>query len=270
MTMTKQTMKPRITASDIRAAMLKKWCEPEWAVMWEVSNGTGARGGIRYADAIMMSLWPSRGLELHGVEIKVTKHDWRKEAADPTKAETIAAYCDRWWVHTPPGIVDLTELPPAWGLREWTGKQWNTVKDAERTDAKPMDRTFLAALLRRNDEGMKRHARDMLEAERAVIERQFNNRVELRIKQATREHESLTCAVNTFAAQTGLDIRQSAWGAWGFDSTAPLINALKGRDIDWTIQAVKSMSTQLKQLTDRIEPAIEAMEALKGKTDGSA
>ena len=45
-------------------------------------------------DAVIMSLWPSRGLELHGVEIKVSRADWKREAADPAKAEAIAAYCD--------------------------------------------------------------------------------------------------------------------------------------------------------------------------------
>jgi hypothetical protein len=256
-----------ITAADIRAAMLKKWAAPEWATMWEVNNGTGINGGRRYADAIMMSLWPSRGLELHGVEIKVRKSDWKREAADPTKAELIAAYCDRWWIHTPPGIVDLTELPPAWGLREWSGRQWKTIKEAERTEARPMDRAFLAALLRRNDEAQKKHARDMLEVERARMEQQFRDRVETRIRQANRDHESLKCAVNTFAAQTGLDIRQSSWGGWDFEAVAPVINALKGRDLAWVQSTLEGTHRQLTDLCGRMETAKKALDELKGKTD---
>ena len=73
-----------LKASDIRAAMSKRWAAPEWAIMWEVAEGTGARGG-RYADAVMMSLWPSRGLELHGVEIKISRADWKREAFDPQR-----------------------------------------------------------------------------------------------------------------------------------------------------------------------------------------
>lgn len=145
----------RLKASDIRTAMTKRWSAPEWAIMWEVGEGTGARSG-RYADAVMMSLWPSRGLELHGVEIKISRSDWRREAQDPAKAEAIAKYCDRWWVHTPEGVVDdLSDMPPAWGLREWTGKQWRTVREAEKTKAAPVTRHFLAAMLRRGDELMK-------------------------------------------------------------------------------------------------------------------
>ena len=127
--------------------MSKRWCEPQWSIMWEVGEGTGAMSG-RYADAVMMSLWPSRGLELHGVEIKISRAYWKREAADPSKAEAIARYCDRWWIHTSPGIVDdLSDLPPAWGLREFDGKNWSTIREAEKTAADPIDRPFLASLL---------------------------------------------------------------------------------------------------------------------------
>ncbi len=85
-----------LRAADIRAGMATRWAAPEYAIMWEVADATGARHS-RLADAVMMSLWPSRGLELHGVEIKVSRADWRREALTPQKAEKIAAYCDRWW-----------------------------------------------------------------------------------------------------------------------------------------------------------------------------
>lgn len=159
-------MTGKIKASDIRSAMDKSWRAPEWAIMWEVGEATGAMSG-RYADAVMMSLWPSRGLELHGVEIKVSRSDWKREAADPSKAEAIARFCDRWWVHTSPGVVDdVASMPPAWGLREWDGKRWKVVKDAERTDAAPISRPFLAAMLRRADGAMRAMVKDaMREAE---------------------------------------------------------------------------------------------------------
>ena len=145
----------KITATDIRTAMVKQFNSQEYAIMWEVANATGTNVR-RYADAVIMSLWPSRGLELHGVEIKVNRHDWLKEAQDPTKAEEIAKFCDRWWVHTSPNIVrDVSELPPMWGLREYDGKQWKTIKQAERTEAQSITRGFLASLLRRADGPMR-------------------------------------------------------------------------------------------------------------------
>ena len=88
-----------LTAADICVGLRKRYIAPEWALLFNVANGTGARQ-YRYADAIGMSLYPSRGLEIHGFEVKISKSDWKREAADPEKAETIAAYCDRWWVVT--------------------------------------------------------------------------------------------------------------------------------------------------------------------------
>lgn len=204
----------RITATDIRQAMLKTFAAPEWAVMWEVSNATGAvRGKQRYADAVMMSLWPSRGLELHGVEIKVSRSDWKREAADPSKAEAIAAYCDRWWVFVAPGVIhDVAEIPPNWGAREWDGKRWKTLQEASRNaDMIPCDRRFLAALLRRGDEAERRRiddeVRKSVDAARAEIDR--------RVKDAVDRHTKLNAGagewIEKFEAETGLDIR-SKWG----------------------------------------------------------
>ncbi len=182
----------KMKAGDIRAAMAKRWTAPEWAIMWEVGQGTGSMSGRR-ADAVMMSLWPSRGLELHGVEIKVTRSDWKREAADPTKAEAIARYCHRWWVHTPEGVIDdISEMPPAWGLREWTGKKWVTRKEAEKREPEPLSYAFLAAMLRRSDEGAKALARAATEAERqalisqrAKVQEDFHARVQSEVERRT-------------------------------------------------------------------------------------
>ena len=165
------SVKP-ITASDIRRGMSKRWAAPEYAVMWEVGEATGAVRG-RSADAVIMSLWPSRGLELHGVEIKVSRSDWKREAADPSKAEAIARFCDRWWIHTAPGVVDdLSDLPPAWGLREFDGSKWKTIREADLTAATPITRGFLAALLRRADGTMRDMIRDATSEGRDEIERE--------------------------------------------------------------------------------------------------
>lgn len=175
--MSGRVLKPaRITATDIRSGMLKRWAQPEYAVMWEVANGTGYNVR-RWADAIIMSLWPSRGLELHGVEIKVSRADWKREALDPQKAEEVGQFCDRWWVHTSPGVVDdLSDMPPAWGLREFDGKSWVTRKEAEKTEAKPITHLFLAAMLRRADNTM----RAMIEEARREAERGLQGQAEQR------------------------------------------------------------------------------------------
>lgn len=164
----------KVTAADSRHAMSKRWAAPEYAVMWEVGEATGLTRG-RSADAVIMSLWPSRGLELHGVEIKVSRSDWKREAADPTKAEAIAKFCDRWWLHTAPGVVDdLSDLPPRWGLREFDGAKWKTVREADITEAAHVTRGFLAALLRRADGAMRQMIQDATREGRDEIEREID------------------------------------------------------------------------------------------------
>ncbi len=193
----------KITAIDIRHAMSKRWAAPEWALMWEVGEATGAMAK-RYADAVMMSLWPSRGLELHGVEIKISRADWRREAADPGKAEAVARYCDRWWIHTAPGVVDdLSDVPPTWGLREFDGKSWKTVREAEKTPAEAISRPFLAALLRRADGMMRamieesaREGQEKMMAEAEENRKRWREEIEKGVQRRT---ESLAYAADNIA-----------------------------------------------------------------------
>lgn len=201
-----------LKADDIRVAMKNRWTAPEWAIMWEVNQGTGVQAG-RSADAMMMSLWPSRGLELHGVEIKVSRSDWKREAKDPTKAETIAKFCDRWWIHTPENVVDdLSDLPPAWGLREWSGKRWKTIREAEKTSAEPISRTFLAALLRRSEGAtnlfireQNKTAHEEVEALRKELREKFQSDIQNEVDRRTQRYIRLQEAVVEFERITGRD-----------------------------------------------------------------
>ena len=204
--------KPIIKTGDIQAAMAKKWVAPEYAIMWEVGEGTGAMGG-RYADAVIMSLWPSRGLELHGIEIKVTRADWKREAADPTKAEAIAKYCHRWYIHTPPGVVqDLSELPPAWGLREWDGRCWRTIREAGLRVPEPITYRFLAAMMRRADNAMARMVQEAAESAREAAqqaiqkeEETYARRVEAAVERRTRSLSAREAELDAFNKAFGND-----------------------------------------------------------------
>src|SRR5579872_7207544 len=119
-----------------------------WAFLPKVRNGTGWKRSARTADAIAMSLWPSRGLHLYGFEVKVDRGDWLRELNDPAKAEDIFAFCDFWYVVAPAGIVERAELPKTWGLMEIEKDLRETVT-APHLTAKPVDNLFLASLLRK-------------------------------------------------------------------------------------------------------------------------
>lgn len=248
--------KKMITSPDITAAMLRRWTAPEWAIMWEVGEGTGARSG-RYADAVMMSLWPSRGLEVHGVEIKVSRADWRREAADPSKAEAVARFCDRWWVHTAPGVVDdLSDVPPAWGLREWDGKTWKTLREAEKTPAEPITRTFLAALLRRADGAM-----------RTLVSETMREAREKEIAEAEKRREHFAASVAAAVERKTRALQESAANVAAFEEAFG-----RGSARDWSVNhaalgaAARALSECGSQgfgpLSERLRKAADEIDAI--------
>jgi hypothetical protein len=125
-----------------------------WAFLPKVRNGTGFQAIARTADALAMSLWPSRGLDVYGFEVKVYRADWLRELNNPQKAEEIFSFCDYWYIVTPPGIVVKEELPKTWGLLEIAGTVLRAKVEAPKLSPKPVDRLFLAALLRKVTENM--------------------------------------------------------------------------------------------------------------------
>ncbi len=251
------TLKTKLSATQVRQAMSKRWAAPEYAVMWEVGRATGAVSHQRYADAVIMSLWPSRGLELHGVEIKVSRSDWRREAADPAKAEAIAAYCDRWWVHTGPGVIqDTSELPPMWGAREFDGRAWRTIKEAEKTEAKVCDRVFLAALLRRAD-GESRWQIDQQAREiAAAAVKAADAQIEGEIARRSRNSQIAEQKIADFEAASGLSFRDFMLG--DAKTIGALVKAVNAVGINKAYGGVNTILNTMRGLVGTLEAAIAA------------
>lgn len=92
----------------------------EYAFMRQLRNDAGFKA-TRSFDGAAVSLWPSRGFELHIFEVKVTKSDWRHELAQPDKAEDACSIADRFTVVAPRGVIDPAEVPVTWGHIEAYG-----------------------------------------------------------------------------------------------------------------------------------------------------
>lgn len=137
----------KITAAHMRRGLRKHFPTGRCAIAFEVAQSTGF-GANRHIDAVAMDLWPSHGLGLHAIEIKVERSDWRRELKDPAKAEQLARFCQFFWVAAPPGVVPVEELPPAWGLLEGGEFGMRVVKRADKTKAEPVTPEFLAAIFR--------------------------------------------------------------------------------------------------------------------------
>lgn len=105
-----------MTAAHIINALSARYKAPEYAFLTEVRNSVGFSSKVRTADAMAMSLWPSRGLYMTGFEVKVSRTDWKKELEQPEKAEELARFCRLWFVACPDKMIDKDEVPPGWGL----------------------------------------------------------------------------------------------------------------------------------------------------------
>lgn len=181
-----------MSAKLIQALLRDRYPEREWALAFEVSDTPGSPN--RYADAIAMNLWPSRGLSIHGFEFKVNRSDWLKELKSPEKAEVIAKYCDHWWVVTTQGIVKPSELPPLWGLMEVGGDRLVVVKEAPKKESAPISREFLASLFRRQSK-----------ADQGLIDLEVQRRLDPRIKRLDAEVER---RVREGVAQGAIELAQ--------------------------------------------------------------
>lgn len=175
--------KPRtpksVTAFEMNVSLAKHFAHPVYGIVFEVAKATGF-GANRHIDALAMGLWPSRGMEIVAIEVKVSRSDFRRELKQPEKAEELAQFCDRFYIASPEGMIGLNELPPNWGLleRRESGAIMET-KPALRLDAKPVSRNLLAAVMRAAN-----RPRSVEETNAAVaaIKQEHDDRVEAEVQ----------------------------------------------------------------------------------------
>jgi len=137
-----------LTTPEVMTALAEIYRGSAWTFLPQVRSATGWHRE-RTADAIAMSVWPSRGLHLYGFEVKVSRSDWLKELRSPEKADEICGFCDFWYVVIGDShIVQAGELPPTWGLIAPDGKKLAVVKEAPKLNPKPIDAPLLASILR--------------------------------------------------------------------------------------------------------------------------
>lgn len=139
----------KLTTEETMRALAAMYKGSAWTFLPQVRSATGWHRQ-RTADAIAMSVWPSRGLHLYGFEVKVSRSDWLKELRTPEKADEICAFCDFWYVVVgDPWIVQQGELPPTWGLIVPASKDKLCIKrEAPKLQPKPIDAYLLASILR--------------------------------------------------------------------------------------------------------------------------
>lgn len=237
----------------VQAALKQRFAAPEWALMFEVANGTGAHIR-RYADAVAMNLYPSRGLELHGVEIKVSRSDWQRELKNPEKAETIFRYCDRWWIVAPAGIVAKAELPPTWGLLEFNGGKLTQAVAAPTLQPEPLTRHFIAAMMRRSSEADHALVDAMVARNLAALRERDKEHTDREIERRTRDAEKKLEKVRQIEAAAGISLTD-------WDATPELglaIKAIRAAGLSKTWGGLQSLVDGLKRHADGVQAQIDA------------
>jgi len=194
--------------TDLHAAMKLRHPPEAWCLMWEVAEATGG-SGTRRADAVAVSLWPSRGLHIHGYEFKRTRSDWLRELKNPAKAEAVCRYCHFWSVVIDDAsIVKIDELPVPWGLLVPDGKGGlKTAKRAVQVKPVSVDMGFVAALMRSAMKPADKEISGLLEREYLRGKEHGEETWKLVADQATKSLERLQAEVHEFEEAAGFRIR---------------------------------------------------------------
>lgn len=160
---------PRATEADMLAALRARYAiasqgvSIRYAIAEHVQSGAGF-DARRVCDFMALDLWPSKGLHLHGHEVKVSRSDWLRELRDPAKAEEFRQWCDRWWLVVPDAeIVKAGELPTGWGLIVVTNGVPRISRQAPTLTPQPWSRSFRAAFARAVQKTSHRALQDMRE-----------------------------------------------------------------------------------------------------------
>jgi hypothetical protein len=249
---------PKLSTAEVRAALRERFKAPEYAYFDEVRDGTGGHF-LGTADALAMSVWPSRGLVLIGMEIKVSRSDWLRELKNPRKNERIQLQCDRWYLVVGDAkVLGAGELPTNWGLMVPRGKGLVIQKEAPQLEARPLSRELLASILRRAADVQP----DKLAIDAAVkkavaaAESGMKSGRDFELQRARADLERLRQAVKEFEAASGVRIYEYAGGDIGKAVAEVQSGGLQRRR-----QEYEELLWKVRQLHDAVEATVAGFPA---------
>jgi hypothetical protein len=253
-------LKVKAGAELVIECLLKRYGPPEYAFFPQARNGTG-HIAARTADAVALNLWPSRGMALHGFEVKVSRWDWKHEISQPEKSDAVQGFCDYWWlVVGEEGIVEPGELPETWGMLalRWRGEKpaLHCIKDAPKLAPRPMDRSFIGALLRLKAEVPDRKGRE-----------EYNKGYKDGQESRSHSYTELQKHVAIFEKASGIEIR-NAWNFGQLGAAVQMVLELgrRAEKIQEALQYSRGCAEQFEALL-----ANNALkDLLKGTTDANA
>lgn len=233
-----------LTETDLDDRLRVKYPAPEYAYFSGVRNATGFVRSARTIDGLAIGLWPSRGVELIGFEIKCSRSDWMREKKDPAKAHAIAKYCDRWFlVVNDPAVIQPGELPAAWGLIVPYHKGLKIETAAPLMASQPWDRLFLASLIRNIEESY-------------IHRSSFRGEIEAARKDAmsTRDYEFNRMAelIANFEKASGVSLKEG----WDAGDIGEAVKLVRDHGIDFHRRSLKSLRDQAKRIMESADYAL--------------
>jgi hypothetical protein len=127
-----------------------------YVVAVQVNNGAGFSYG-RTLDAVAFDTWPSKGLGLHGFEVKCSSADLRRELQHPDKSSAFTPYLDTFSIVAPAKVItpEREAIPRRWGLYAPNDAgELRTIRkplylhEPGEHDRETVDRSFAAAFVR--------------------------------------------------------------------------------------------------------------------------
>lgn len=221
--------------------------------MPEVRNAAGSQA-VRSADFVILGLWPSRGLELQGVEVKSHRGDWLSELKNPAKAEAIYKFCDRWWILAMnENICKKEELPKTWGLMVVKKGSIKFEVPVPLLSPQPADRSFIASMLKRASDGM--IPRHTIRKEIQEARDDGYNSAKLSVDRAEKESRELREMVKAFESTSG--VRINRWEPKELGQAVHLVLSGGVKNIRHELEglqgAADAISKKIKQVLEEIK-----------------
>lgn len=250
---------------ELMYALRKKYDDDGFshAFLEQVANGTGLHC-TRHADAMAIQLWESRGLEITGFEVKVSRQDWLKELKSPGKAEPIAQYCHSWYlVVGDADIVQFAELPMNWGLMvPHTKESLKIVKPAVKNlNPKTVDLPFLCAILRQAQTQVTDRAKLKVEYNKGFADgkKEESDMKKGDIDYHKTETERLRKLIKDFEASSGVSLT-ATWLAESKKIGEAVKVVLNGSYLK-ELESLKSLKNHANRCVQSIEEEIQKLES---------
>ena len=250
-----ETGKETMNTPEIMLALKSKYPPPQYTLLFEVRNKTGyGISTTRYADAIVLDLYPSKGLYMSGFEFKTTRTDLINDLRNPSKHQEISKHCNFWWlVVGDRKIIKDGEIPEKWGLMVPRGKQLVIKKHAPLTETPDVPKYFMASLLRSALRVSPAEEEIRVAVDRAIQQERPTSKanIEYKVKSQRGEIDSLQRSITAFEEKSGMKIQTWNVGRMGEAVKFVMEGGLKG--LETRIRTIKRDSDQISKIAQTVE-----------------